>query len=156
MPTTNPEAQALTDLQSAVTDIGTAIATEITALQNAINAQGVNNSPAIEASVANMRALIGTLNQSVAPPAPPAPGPVVSSISPSSGPIAGGTSVTLTGTGLTGASGVTVGGVAATGVSVASDTSLSFTTPASVAGPAAVVVTTPAGVSGSATTFSYS
>lgn len=78
MPTTNPESQALADLQSAVTDIGTAIATEITALQNAINAQGVNNSPAIEASVANMRALIGSLNQSVATttPAPtPAPAP---------------------------------------------------------------------------------
>lgn len=152
----NPEAQALTDLQSAVTDIGAAIAVEITALQNAINAQGVNNSPAIEASVTNIRALIGTLNQSVAPAAPPASGPVVSSISPSSGPIAGGTSVTLTGTGLTGASGVTVGGIAATSLLVASDTSLSFTTPASVAGPAAVVVTTPAGVSGNATTFSFS
>lgn len=152
----NPEAQALTDLQSAVTDIGAAIATEITALQNAINAQGVNNSPAIEASVANIRSLIGSLNQSVNPTVAPAAGPVVSSIAPSSGPIAGGTSVTLTGTGLTKASGVTVGGIAATALLVASDTSLSFTTPASVAGPAAVVVTGPAGVSGNATTFSYS
>jgi hypothetical protein len=156
MATTNPEAQALTDLQSAVSDITAAVATEITALQNAINAQGVNNSPAIEASVANLRALIGTLNQSVNPTAPPAGGPVVGSIAPTTGPIAGGTSVTLTGTGLTGASGVTVGGIAATSLLVASDTSLSFTTPASVAGPAAVIVTTPAGVSGNATAFTFS
>ena len=156
MATVNPEAQALTDLQSAVTDIGAAIAVEITALQNAINAQGVNNSPAIEASVANMRALIGTLNQSVAPAAPPATGPVITSIAPTAGPIAGGTSVTLTGTGLAKASGVTVGGVAATSLLVASDTSLSFTTPASVAGQAAVVVTGPNGVSGNAATFTYS
>jgi hypothetical protein len=132
-----------------------AIATEITALQNAINAQGVNNSPAIEASVANLRALIGTLNASVAPPVT-ATGPVIASASPTSGPVAGGTSVTLTGTGFTSASGVTVGGIAATSLLVASDTSLSFATPPSVAGPAAIVVTTPAGVSGSATTFTYS
>ena len=151
----NTEAQALTDLQSAVTDITAAVATEITALQNAINAQGVNNSPAIEASVANLRALIGTLNQSVAPPST-VTGPVVASISPTSGPIAGGTSVTLTGTGLTGASGVTVGGIAATSLLVASDTSLSFTTPASVAGPAAVIVPTPSGVSGNTTAFTFS
>src|ERR1700743_551479 len=153
----NPESQALADLQSAVVDITTAVAAEITALQNALNAQGVNNSPAIEASVANLRALIGSLNQSVNAANPPAPAaPAVASISPSSGPVAGGTSVTLTGTGLTGATGVTVGGVAATGLQVASDTSLTFTTPASAAAPAAVVVTTPAGVSGSATTFTFS
>jgi hypothetical protein len=152
----NPEAQALIDLQSAVTAITAAVAAEITALQNAINAQGVNNSPAIEASVANLRSLIGTLNASVAPPTVAGP-PVVTSISPNAGPIAGGTVVTLAGTGFTGATGVTVGGVAATGLTVASDTSLTFTTPPSAAGLANVVVTTPAGVSGLATTtFTFS
>ncbi len=60
------EAQALADLQQAVVDLGTAVAIEINALQAAINAQGVNNSPAIEASVKNIRDLIGGLNSSVA------------------------------------------------------------------------------------------
>jgi hypothetical protein len=62
----NAETQALADLQQAVVDLGTAVAAEINALQAAINAQGVNNSPAIETSVANIRSLIGGLNTSVA------------------------------------------------------------------------------------------
>jgi hypothetical protein len=153
----NTEAQALADLQSAVTDLGAAIAAEITALQNAMNAQGVNNTPAIEASVSNIRSLIGGLNASIATTtAPPPPtAPVITSISPTSGPLAGGTSVTVIGTGLTKASGVTVGGLAGVGLVVASDTSLSFNTPASVAGPAAVVVTGPGGSSTGPTTFTY-
>jgi hypothetical protein len=150
------EAQALADLQSAVTDLGAAIAIEITALQNAINAQGVNNSPAIETAVSNIRSLIGGLNASIASTTgtgTPAV-PVITALNPTTGPTAGGTSVSVTGTGLTGATGVTVGGLAATGLIVASDTALSFTTPASVAGPAAVLVTGPGGVS-AATTFTY-
>jgi len=61
----NAETQALADLSQAVVDLGTTVAAEINALQAAINAQGVNNSPAIEASVANIRSLIGGLNASV-------------------------------------------------------------------------------------------
>ena len=41
--------------------------------------------------------------------------PTLNTVTPNSGPIGGGTSVTLTGTGLTGASSVTFGGVSATG-----------------------------------------
>ena len=66
--------------------------------------------------------------------------PVVSSISPTSGPTAGGTSVTLTGTNLTGSTGATVGGTAATAFSVTSSTQATFTTPAGTAGAKAVVV----------------
>src|ERR1700686_1425487 len=142
------ESQALADLQQATTDISTAIALEITALQNAMNAQGVNNTPAIEASVAKMRSLIGSLNTSLVPPVAVPVLPDLVSISPARGPIAGGTTVTATGTGFTGATGVTVGGVAATALTGISDTSVTFTTPPSAAGPAAVVVTTKNGVSG--------
>ena len=149
------EDQALADLQSAVTDVGTAIALEITALQNAMNAQGVNNSPAIEASVTKIRSLIGSLNVSLQPPVVTPPLPTVASISPATGPAAGGTTVNLTGTGLTGASGVTVGGIPATSLSGISATGVTFVTPASVVGPAAVVVTTPNGISGGATVFTY-
>lgn len=157
MAVTNTEAQALADLQSATADIGTAIAAEITALQNAINAQGVNNSPAIEASVTKMRDLIGALNNSLAPPPPPSAGPVVASISPDNGPIAGGTSVTVTGTGFLGAPGATatVGGLAVP-VTVVNDTTATLTTPASVAGPAAVVITNANGSSGSTVMFTFS
>jgi hypothetical protein len=143
----NPEATALADLQSAVTDVGTAIAAEITALQNAMNAQGVNNSPAIEASVTNIRNLIGSLNTSLAPPVVVPAAPAIASLSPATGPITGGTAVTATGTGFTGATGVTVGGVAATVLTGITDTTVTFTTPASVAGPANVVVTAASGVS---------
>ena len=154
----NPEAGALADLQSSISDVGTAIAAEVTALQNAMNAQGVNNTPAIEASVQKIKDLTATLNNSLAAPPPPPPpaGVVVASIAPAAGPIAGGTSVTVTGTGLTGATGVTVGGVPATQVQVQSDTAMTFTTPASIAGPATVVVTTPVGVSNATTMFTYS
>jgi hypothetical protein len=68
------------------------------------------------------------------------PTPTLASIAPTSGPIAGGTAFTLTGTGfLTGAS-VTLGGTAATAVSVASATSITGTTPAHAAGAVDVIV----------------
>jgi hypothetical protein len=73
------ETQALNDLQAAIASIGTAITAEITALQAAMNAQGVNNSPAIEASVQKIKDLTSTLNNSLVPavPAPtPTPAPV--------------------------------------------------------------------------------
>lgn len=62
--------------------------------------------------------------------------PTLTTVSPSSGPTFGGTSVTLTGTGFTGATGVTFDGVPATGVVVVSDTTITMTTPAGAAGAA--------------------
>jgi len=64
-------------------------------------------------------------------------------ISPVSGPAAGGTSVTITGTGFVTGAAVTFGGTAATGVNVASATSITATTPAHAAGVVDVVVTNP-------------
>jgi len=83
--------------------------------------------------------------------------PVVSGISPAFGPMAGGTTVTLTGAGFTGTTQVLFDGVAATGVTVVSDTQITATAPAHVAADVDVSVVTPAGISnaGSAT-FSYS
>lgn len=72
--------------------------------------------------------------------------PTVASISPNSGPLAGGQSVTLTGTNFTDATAVTIGGVAATDVTVISATSITATTPAGAsAGAKSVAVTGPAG-----------
>jgi predicted esterase len=74
--------------------------------------------------------------------------PTVSAISPSSGPVAGGTVVTITGTDLTGATAVTFGGIAGDGVSVLSATQVQATAPAAASvGSVDVQVTTPGGTS---------
>ncbi|WP_232679363.1 IPT/TIG domain-containing protein, partial [Nocardioides sp. R-C-SC26] len=76
--------------------------------------------------------------------------PTAASLSPSSGPSAGGTSVTVTGSGfVAGATSVTVGGVAvpAGSVTVSSSTSLTVVTPANAPGTVAVTVTTVDGTS---------
>jgi uncharacterized membrane protein len=80
--------------------------------------------------------------------------PVVSSISPNSGPVAGGTTVTISGTNFGGISSVMIGGVAATDLTYISSTSITAVTPAESAGPAAVTVTTTYGAS-NASTFTY-
>jgi hypothetical protein len=66
-------------------------------------------------------------------------GPVVSGISPNMGPAAGGTFVTISGSGFTGATAVTFGGTAASYV-VMNDTTISATAPVGTV-PANVVVT---------------
>lgn len=69
--------------------------------------------------------------------------PTVSNISPSNGPTAGGTTVTLSGTEFESNATVTVGGVAATNVVVLNSTTLTFTTPTGTPGAASIVVTNP-------------
>jgi hypothetical protein len=77
-----------------------------------------------------------------------ASGPTVTSLSPTSGPLAGGTSVAITGTGFTGATAVTFGTTPATSFTVNSDTSITATAPAATSvGPVDVTVTTPGGTS---------
>jgi len=83
--------------------------------------------------------------------------PTVAGVSPNAGPLAGGTSVTITGTGFTGATSVDFGGTAATNVNVVSATQITATDPAESAGTVDVTVTTPGGTSAtsSADQFSY-
>ena len=86
--------------------------------------------------------------------------PVVSAIWPRSGPVSGGTSLTVVGSGFTGATAVTVAGVAASSFSVASDTVLQVTTGASPTASAiagAVAVSTSGGTSAASAlnTFAY-
>src|SRR5439155_2406545 len=70
------------------------------------------------------------------------PPPIVTAVNPSSGPTAGGTTITITGTSFdTGPATVSVGDSPATGVSVVSATQINATTPAHSAGLADVVVT---------------
>ncbi|WP_329038300.1 IPT/TIG domain-containing protein [Streptomyces sp. NBC_01725] len=81
--------------------------------------------------------------------------PVVTSVAPSSGPTGGGTSVTLTGTGFTGATAVTFAGVPATSFVVNSSTQITAVTPAGSAGAAVVAVTTSGGTSAPDAFFFY-
>jgi alpha-tubulin suppressor-like RCC1 family protein/outer membrane protein OmpA-like peptidoglycan-associated protein len=69
------------------------------------------------------------------------PPPTVASVSPVSGPAAGGTSLTVTGTGFLSGASVTVGGAACASVTVVSATSITCTAPAGAAGAQDVVVT---------------
>ena len=84
--------------------------------------------------------------------------PAVNLVNVASGPVAGGTRVTVTGSGFTGATVVGFGGVPGTNLSVDSDTKLEVTTPkASTAGPVDVEVVTPVGANptGEADVFTY-
>ena len=81
--------------------------------------------------------------------------PTLVAVSPTDGPAAGGTSVTLTGTGLTGTTSVTFDGVPATSVLVVDDTTVTATTPAHVAGAVDVQVTTPGGSATASSAFTY-
>ncbi|HEY2665905.1 MAG TPA: IPT/TIG domain-containing protein, partial [Actinomycetota bacterium] len=72
--------------------------------------------------------------------------PTVSGVTPNSGSTAGGTAVTITGTGLTGATSVRFGATNAS-FTVGSATSITATAPAGAAGTVDVTVTTPAGTS---------
>ena len=75
--------------------------------------------------------------------------PVVTKVSPTSGPVTGGTPVTITGAGLGEASAVHFGSAAASSFTVVSPTSIKVTAPptSAVAGVTDVTVTTPTGTS---------
>ncbi len=73
--------------------------------------------------------------------------PSVTAISPTSGSINGGETVTLTGTNFTGATGVMFGTVAGTNLAVQSDTSITVTAPAQAADVVDVTVVDAAGTS---------
>lgn len=75
--------------------------------------------------------------------------PAVSSVSPAAGPVAGGQSVTVSGSGFTGASAVTFGGTNATSFTVVDDSTITATTPAHSAAAVDVSVTSPGGTSAS-------
>ncbi len=99
----------------------------------------------------------GTVDVSVTTPggtSPAAPGaqftygPAVTGIAPAAGPVAGGTTLTLSGTGFTGATEVTFGVQVGSDLVVVSDTELTVTTPPTPSsGTVAVAVITPAGTS---------
>jgi len=90
-----------------------------------------------------------------APPPPPPARPVVSGVRPNSGPTGGGTSVTISGSNLSGATGVSFGGKAGS-ITADSSTAITATSP-SGSGTVDITVTTKGGTSGtsSADRFTY-
>ncbi|MEV5957562.1 IPT/TIG domain-containing protein [Streptomyces sp. NPDC051987] len=80
--------------------------------------------------------------------------PTLSTVNPSQGPTTGGTTVTLTGSGLTGATAVRFGSTPAASYTVNSSTQITAVSPAGAAGAVAVTVTSPTGTS-NAVTFTY-
>ncbi|HKK91803.1 MAG TPA: IPT/TIG domain-containing protein, partial [Longimicrobiales bacterium] len=93
----------------------------------------------VDVVVTNPDTQIGTLTDGFTYVAPP----TVTAISPDSGPTAGGTVVTITGTDFQADATVTIGGVTATDVTFVNSTEITATTPAGTAGQADVVVTNP-------------
>ncbi len=83
--------------------------------------------------------------------------PTISSVSPLAGPLGGGSTVTITGTGFLGASAVEFGGVAGTNLTVGSATQATATAPAEAAGTVDVTVATLSGTSANSTAdhFTY-
>lgn len=73
--------------------------------------------------------------------------PTVTSVSPSSGAVAGGTQITISGSDFAQSATVTIGGASCTSVAVVSSTSMTCTTPSGSAGTANVVVTNSVGYS---------
>jgi len=80
--------------------------------------------------------------------------PIVTALSPTSGPVAGGTLVTITGSNFTGAMSVTFGGKTTT-FHIISDTEITATSPPHAAGAVSVVVHSPAGHSSKTHKFAY-
>lgn len=85
------------------------------------------------------------------------PTPSITGISPNSGPVAGGSSVIISGSNFTGATAVRFGGAPATGFTVNSATSITATAPAGSAGTVDITVTTAGGTSatGAADQYTY-
>jgi hypothetical protein len=81
--------------------------------------------------------------------------PEVDSITPTGGPVAGGTGVTIRGSGLVGSTGVTFGGTAATGFLVNSDATITCISPAHAAGAVPVVILNPRGNVTAAEQYTY-
>ena len=93
-----------------------------------------------------------TLIESLAVP------PTLTHVGPTSGPTAGGTAVSIAGsgfTGTTGVSGVTFGGTDAESYTVVSDTQISAVTPPGSPGRVTVVVNAPGGTASRANAFFY-
>jgi Domain of unknown function (DUF1929)/IPT/TIG domain/Glyoxal oxidase N-terminus len=127
-------AGATVSLGTPATGVTVMNSTSITATTPAHSAGTVN------VIVTNSDTQSGTLTQGFTFTAVSNPTPTLTGISPASGTAAGGTAVTITGTGFLAGATVIMGGTPATGVTVVNSTSITAITPAHDAGTVDVVV----------------
>ncbi|MFE7046630.1 IPT/TIG domain-containing protein [Streptomyces atratus] len=118
---------------------------------------------ATQATAVAPAAPAGTVNVTITTPGGTSAGipytyvaaPVLGSVTPAQGPLAGGNTVNLSGTGFTGATSVHFGVNAASSFTVASPTQLTASVPTGGPGPVAVTVTTPGGTSTQPVSYYY-
>lgn len=148
-------------LPGATVTFGTGAATNVVVVSavsiTALTPAGAAGS--VTVTVTNPGALAGALANAFTYTAGGTP-PTLTTLTPTSGPSAGGTIVTLTGTGFVAGAGVTVGGVAATSVTLVSATQVTAITPATavaVGSAVPVTVSNPGGASATNTSpgFTY-
>ncbi|MEO7015324.1 MAG: choice-of-anchor G family protein [Leifsonia sp.] len=113
-------------------------------VNNQATAGGVFTETALRATVLPAASAL-VLNVASASVGPNAVAAAITNITPTHGPDTGGTPVTITGAGFTGATGVTFDGTPGTAFTIVNDTTITVTTPAHVAGPSSVVVQSPNG-----------
>jgi hypothetical protein len=116
------------------------------------------NALTIGVGTAGSLASVRLANATVGPNAgPAAPAAAITGMIPTSGPVTGNTTVTITGTGFTGATGVTFDGVPATSYTVVNSTTITAVSPPHAAGPVNVVVAGVGGdsLTGAASVFTY-
>jgi hypothetical protein len=163
----------LTGLLGTVADVGSVVISPLlTSLTNTLsttlapavalqtNVQAANSVTALHVGI--LSGAVGSVNVATATAGPNlAPGaPTILPISsggivPDSGPTAGGTLVTITGTGFQTGATVGFGGNAATSVDVVSPTKITADSPAGAAGVAQVIVTDPVGDPSNSEPFTY-
>jgi hypothetical protein len=143
---------AIDDLTAAVTANTEATAAAVAALNADSNtAAVVSATAAITKNTSDLNAAVAAAN-----PPPPPTLPAVTGVSPDTGSVAGGESISLTGTGFTGAISVSFGTVAAVSFTVGSDTSVTAVAPAvTTAGTVDITVVTPAGTSATSISDQY-
>jgi len=132
---------------------GAAAATGVVVVNSAtITAVTPPGTGTVLVTVTNAGGLSGSLAAGFTYPAPP----TVSSVSPGSGALGGGTLVTINGTNFLAGATVMFGSATATNVVVVNSTTITARTPAGSAGPVTVTVTNSTGLSGSLTNgFTY-
>lgn len=121
-----------------------------------LNASGDIDPSEIVTVFDDMGGILSTPSGIVFVPSMTPPPPQVVAVTPNFGPVAGGTSVSLAGTGLATTTSVSFGGVEAATFAAPSDTMLTVVTPpAAQPGLVDVVVTTPSGTSALVAAFDY-
>jgi IPT/TIG domain-containing protein len=124
-------------------------------LHSCINATAASGSPidtstlgvhsfTVSDQLASHTPAVSTVHYTIVPVSPP---PTIKKLSPKSGPVTGGTAVTITGTNFTGTTAVKFGAAGVSNLKVNSATSITADSPAGTKGTVNVTVTTPNGTS---------